>query len=43
MLHQCLNSIKKGSAKEVSLASHVIGFSLAFQISPLIVCWLLLD
>lgn len=25
MLHQCLNSIKKGSAKEVALASHAIG------------------
>ncbi|GFP93732.1 interferon-related developmental regulator 1 [Phtheirospermum japonicum] len=25
LLHQCLNSIKKGSAKEVSLASHAIG------------------
>ncbi|XP_073316272.1 uncharacterized protein [Primulina huaijiensis] len=24
-LHQCLNSIKKGSAKEIALASHVIG------------------
>ncbi|GKV20074.1 hypothetical protein SLEP1_g30246 [Rubroshorea leprosula] len=25
LLHQCLNSIKKGSSKEVSLASHAIG------------------
>ncbi|XP_075496183.1 uncharacterized protein LOC142533331 isoform X2 [Primulina tabacum] len=25
LLHQCLNSIKKGSAKEIALASHVIG------------------
>ncbi|XP_071702973.1 uncharacterized protein [Rutidosis leptorrhynchoides] len=25
MLHQCLNCIKKGSAKEIALASHVIG------------------
>lgn len=25
LLHQCLNSIKKGSAKEISLASRVIG------------------
>ncbi|KAL6527346.1 hypothetical protein OROGR_016436 [Orobanche gracilis] len=25
LLHQCLNSIKKGSAKEVALASHAIG------------------
>ncbi|XP_023753384.1 uncharacterized protein LOC111901722 [Lactuca sativa] len=25
MLHQCLNSVKKGSAKEVALASHAIG------------------
>ncbi|XP_022140322.1 interferon-related developmental regulator 1 [Momordica charantia] len=25
LLHQCLNSIKKGSSKEISLASHAIG------------------
>ncbi|XP_011654151.1 interferon-related developmental regulator 1 isoform X1 [Cucumis sativus] len=25
LLHQCLNCIKKGSSKEISLASHVIG------------------
>ncbi|KAL8230965.1 hypothetical protein R6Q57_000743 [Mikania cordata] len=25
LLHQCLNSIKKGSAKEIALASHAIG------------------
>lgn len=25
LLHQCLNSIKRGSSKEISLASHVIG------------------
>ncbi|KAL6554739.1 hypothetical protein OROHE_007478 [Orobanche hederae] len=25
LLHRCLNSIKKGSAKEVALASHAIG------------------
>lgn len=25
LLHQCLNSIKKGSAKEIALASHTIG------------------
>ncbi|XP_057794332.1 uncharacterized protein LOC131010688 isoform X2 [Salvia miltiorrhiza] len=25
LLHQCLNSIKRGSSKEVTLASHVIG------------------
>lgn len=25
LLHQCLNSVKKGSAKEVALASHAIG------------------
>uniref|UniRef100_A0A7N0UAI8 Interferon-related developmental regulator 1 n=1 Tax=Kalanchoe fedtschenkoi TaxID=63787 RepID=A0A7N0UAI8_KALFE len=25
LLHQCLNSIKKGSSKEISLAAHVIG------------------
>ncbi|XP_071710283.1 uncharacterized protein [Rutidosis leptorrhynchoides] len=25
LLHQCLNSVKKGSAKEISLASHTIG------------------
>ncbi|KAF3446557.1 hypothetical protein FNV43_RR11737 [Rhamnella rubrinervis] len=25
LLHQCLNSFKRGSAKEISLASHVIG------------------
>ena len=25
LLHQCLNSFKKGSAKEMRLASHVIG------------------
>ncbi|MBA0808201.1 hypothetical protein Gohar_023958 [Gossypium harknessii] len=25
LLHQCLNSIKKGSSKEISLASHTIG------------------
>lgn len=25
LLHQCLNSIKKGSVKEISLASHAIG------------------
>lgn len=28
LLHQCLNSIKKGSAKEISLASHAIGSTL---------------
>ncbi|KAK6116007.1 hypothetical protein DH2020_008276 [Rehmannia glutinosa] len=33
MLHQCLNSIKKGSAKEVALASHVIGL-LALTTGP---------
>lgn len=32
LLHQCLNSIKKGSAKEVALASHAIGFTLNFPI-----------
>ncbi|CAI9282017.1 unnamed protein product [Lactuca saligna] len=25
LLHQCLNSVKRGSAKEISLASHAIG------------------
>ncbi|KAI3491366.1 hypothetical protein L1887_44293 [Cichorium endivia] len=25
LLHQCLNSVKKGSAKEIALASHAIG------------------
>lgn len=25
LLHQCLNSVKKGSSKEISLASHTIG------------------
>ncbi|GJY99066.1 interferon-related developmental regulator family protein [Tanacetum coccineum] len=25
LLHQCLNSVKKGSSKEIALASHVIG------------------
>ncbi|CAA3005571.1 interferon-related developmental regulator 1-like [Olea europaea subsp. europaea] len=33
LLHQCLNSIKKGSAKEIALASHVIGL-LALTIGP---------
>ncbi|CAA3005318.1 interferon-related developmental regulator 1-like [Olea europaea subsp. europaea] len=33
LLHQCLNSIKKGSAKEIALASRVIGL-LALTIGP---------
>lgn len=33
LLHQCLNSIKKGSAKEVALASHAIGL-LALTAGP---------
>ncbi|KAK4387599.1 Interferon-related developmental regulator 1 [Sesamum angolense] len=33
LLHQCLNSIKKGSAKEVALASHAIGL-LAITTGP---------
>ncbi|XP_039037887.1 interferon-related developmental regulator 1-like [Hibiscus syriacus] len=33
LLHQCLNSIKKGSSKEISLASHVIGL-LALTVGP---------
>ncbi|XP_051151049.1 uncharacterized protein LOC127265338 isoform X2 [Andrographis paniculata] len=33
LLHQCLNSIKKGSAKEVALASHLIGI-LALTTGP---------
>ena len=33
LLHQCLNSIKKGSAKEISLASHAIGL-LALTTGP---------
>ncbi|KAE8687108.1 Interferon-related developmental regulator family protein / IFRD protein family isoform 2 [Hibiscus syriacus] len=33
LLHQCLNSIKKGSNKEISLASHVIGL-LALTVGP---------
>ncbi|KAI3460155.1 hypothetical protein Pfo_016818 [Paulownia fortunei] len=33
LLHQCLNSIKKGSAKEVALASHAIGL-LALTTGP---------
>lgn len=35
LLHQCLTSVKKGSAKEVGLASHAIGSTLAFLILPL--------
>ncbi|CAL5382253.1 unnamed protein product [Camellia sinensis] len=33
MLHQCLNSIKKGSAKEIALAAHAIGL-LALTTGP---------
>ncbi|KAK1391563.1 Interferon-related developmental regulator 1 [Heracleum sosnowskyi] len=33
LLHQCLNSIKKGSAKEIALASHTIGL-LALTTGP---------
>ncbi|KAI8550076.1 hypothetical protein RHMOL_Rhmol06G0076000 [Rhododendron molle] len=33
LLHQCLNSIKRGSAKEISLASHAIGL-LALTTGP---------
>ncbi|GAA0152667.1 hypothetical protein LIER_11088 [Lithospermum erythrorhizon] len=33
LLHRCLNSIKRGSAKEIALASHVIGL-LALTIGP---------
>ncbi|EPS61999.1 hypothetical protein M569_12794, partial [Genlisea aurea] len=33
MLHQCLNSVKKGSAREVALASHAIGL-LALTAGP---------
>ncbi|KAE8715642.1 Ubiquitin system component Cue protein, putative isoform 1 [Hibiscus syriacus] len=33
LLHQCLNSIKKGSSKEISLASHSIGL-LALTVGP---------
>ncbi|KAL5559164.1 hypothetical protein UlMin_035375 [Ulmus minor] len=33
LLHQCLNSFKKGSAKEICLASHVIGL-LALTVGP---------
>ncbi|KAE8658965.1 Detected protein of confused Function [Hibiscus syriacus] len=33
LLYQCLNSIKKGSSKEISLASHVIGL-LALTVGP---------
>ncbi|KAG8390960.1 hypothetical protein BUALT_Bualt01G0137800 [Buddleja alternifolia] len=33
LLHQCLNSIKKGSAKEIALASHAIGL-LALTTGP---------
>ncbi|KZV54538.1 interferon-related developmental regulator 1-like [Dorcoceras hygrometricum] len=33
LLHQCLNSIKKGSAKEIALASHMIGL-LALTAGP---------
>ncbi|KAI7756099.1 hypothetical protein M8C21_017812 [Ambrosia artemisiifolia] len=33
LLHQCLNSIKKGSAKEIALASHAIGL-LALTAGP---------
>ncbi|KAL1813982.1 uncharacterized protein LOC108227977 [Daucus carota subsp. sativus] len=33
LLHQCLSSIKKGSAKEISLASHAIGL-LALTTGP---------
>ncbi|KAA3488739.1 interferon-related developmental regulator 1-like [Gossypium australe] len=33
LLHQCLNSIKKGSSKEISLASHTIGL-LALTVGP---------
>ncbi|KAG4157854.1 hypothetical protein ERO13_D02G088900v2 [Gossypium hirsutum] len=33
LLHRCLNSIKKGSSKEISLASHTIGL-LALTIGP---------
>ncbi|GAA0142350.1 hypothetical protein LIER_03269 [Lithospermum erythrorhizon] len=33
LLHQCLNSIKKGSSKEIALASHMIGL-LALTAGP---------
>ncbi|GFY96013.1 interferon-related developmental regulator family protein [Actinidia rufa] len=33
LLHQCLNSVKRGSAKEISLASHAIGL-LALTTGP---------
>lgn len=33
LLHQCLNSIKRGSSKEISLASHAIGL-LALTVGP---------
>lgn len=33
LLHQCLNSVKKGSAKEIALASHAIGL-LALTAGP---------
>ncbi|GMP45488.1 hypothetical protein CsSME_00013997 [Camellia sinensis var. sinensis] len=33
LLHQCLNSIKKGSAKEIALAAHAIGL-LALTTGP---------
>ncbi|XP_022768664.1 interferon-related developmental regulator 1-like isoform X3 [Durio zibethinus] len=33
LLHQCLNCIKKGSSKEISLASHAIGL-LALTVGP---------
>ncbi|XVE95024.1 hypothetical protein REPUB_Repub02eG0060400 [Reevesia pubescens] len=33
LLHQCLNSIKKGSSDEISLASHTIGL-LAITVGP---------
>lgn len=32
LLHRCLNSVKKGSAKEISLASHAIGIYLKLLI-----------
>ncbi|KAF5456116.1 hypothetical protein F2P56_025627 [Juglans regia] len=33
LLHQCLNSVKRGSSKEISLASHAIGL-LALTVGP---------
>ncbi|KAL7127566.1 hypothetical protein ABFS83_14G261300 [Erythranthe nasuta] len=33
LLHQCLNSVKKGSAKEVTLAAHAIGL-LSLTVGP---------